>query len=256
MNKVFISFVGLLFLYFAPIASADEHKDVAVNECVNCHKDINDGSIVQREYNDWKGGKHAKAGVSCNDCHGGFPDMKDKKYAHGGVRSASDNQSKIHFQHIPGTCGRCHRAEEEAFIGSRHFRLLSTSGKGPNCVTCHTSKAGSILRSENVRERCVECHSVGSGFQAENALWVPAKAQEVLTDFEKASLVLGWLNDYEKLLERQNGSTAVKKEVAALKDRFQAIRIGWHKFQINNTGNELTTLLEDVKKLRSSIVKK
>ncbi len=256
MNKVFIPVVGLLFLLFAPLASAGEKKGAEVNQCVNCHKNINDGSIVQREYHDWENGKHAKSGVFCNDCHGGFPDMTDKKYAHGGVRPAIDNQSKIHFQHIPATCGRCHRPEEEAFIGSRHFRLLSTSGKGPNCVTCHTSKEGSILRSENVRERCVECHSKGSGFKAEKALWVPAKAQEVLTQFEKASLSLGWLEDYEKLLEKQHASKELKKEVAALKDRFQGIRISWHKFQINHTADELDTLIEDVEKLRKNIVKK
>ena len=224
------------------------------NQCVECHKTINDGSINQREYNDWvKGTHHSKKGVTCDKCHGGYYDMKDKEIAHRGILPANNPESKVHFQKVPSTCGHCHRAEEDAFISSKHFKKLSTSGKGPNCVTCHTPKRGNILTSEEVRNLCVECHNASSSYTANKLTSIPADAQDTLTLFEKTLIKTEWLEDYLKLAKKTKNVSKQEKEFEQFKKEVKASRVSWHKFKIYDTQVKLRELLEEADRIKESI---
>lgn len=126
--------------------------------CVECHRGVKTGVVEAHNFGDWKRSAHARAGVSCEACHGGDAAAKDKASAHKGVLRSSDPASAIYFTRIPGTCGACHSAELAAFRQSAHFKELESSGKGPNCVTCHGSMANVVLGPRELEHTCMLCH--------------------------------------------------------------------------------------------------
>ncbi|MHC4993251.1 MAG: hypothetical protein ACYTGC_19965, partial [Planctomycetota bacterium] len=89
---------------------------------------------------------------TCNDCHG----VHD-------IRHAEDERSRIHRNHVPETCGRCHEGSREVYADSVHGRLLAAgSPDAPVCTTCHSSHeiihpsaAAFKLQSD---EKCGQCH--------------------------------------------------------------------------------------------------
>lgn len=126
--------------------------------CVECHRDMKDRPVATHNFADWRRSAHARAGVACESCHGGDASARDKAAAHSGVLPASDPQSRVYFTRVPRTCGACHDAEFKAFRRSAHFKELESSGKGPNCVTCHGSMANVVLGPRELGHTCALCH--------------------------------------------------------------------------------------------------
>src|ERR1019366_2504565 len=113
---------------------------------------------LEHDFADWSQSVHAKAGISCEACHGGNPLAKDAAEAHKGLKPSTDPMSPVYFTHIPATCGTCHAAEFKAFQKSAHFKELESSGRGPNCVSCHGSMANRILAPRDLELTCNLCH--------------------------------------------------------------------------------------------------
>lgn len=150
-----IGFIGLAAaLLLATGATAAPEK----GSCVDCHQGLAAGAVASHNFADWRKSAHAKAGVNCEACHGGDASAKDKAAAHAGILRASDPKSRIYFTAIPQTCGSCHDAEFKAFQKSAHFKELESSGKGPNCVTCHGSMANVVLGPRELETTCALCH--------------------------------------------------------------------------------------------------
>ncbi|MBF0274445.1 MAG: ammonia-forming cytochrome c nitrite reductase subunit c552 [Nitrospinae bacterium] len=252
MKKIVLPLLFAAFCLFATF-SAQSTEAKEKNQCVECHQSINDGSIVQKEYNDYKKSNHAQKGVTCDKCHGGYADQKDKEIAHRGVRPANDRESLVHFQKIPSTCGKCHRAEEDAFISSKHFKKLSTSGKGPNCVTCHTPKKARILTSEVVRFLCRECHNKDSSYTSNKLTSIPADAQNTLTLFEKTTLNADWLGEYLSLATKTKDVSSQQKQYQDLKRKVKRAKVDWHHFKIYDTQVTLRELLHEAEDIKESI---
>lgn len=126
--------------------------------CVDCHARLKGSAAASHNFGDWKKSAHARAGVSCEACHGGDAAAKDTAAAHKGTLRASDPASRIYFTRIPETCGACHDAELKAFRQSAHYKELETTGKGPNCVTCHGSMANVVLGPRELEHTCALCH--------------------------------------------------------------------------------------------------
>jgi len=145
--------LAVALLLAAGTAAAQEK-----GSCVDCHRGLGGGKGLAHDFADWEKSVHAKADVSCQSCHGGDASAKDKAGAHAGVKRASDPASGIYFTKIPETCGSCHEAELKAFQKSAHFKELQSSGKGPNCVTCHGSMANVVLAPKELERTCVLCH--------------------------------------------------------------------------------------------------
>lgn len=57
------------------------------------------------EFETWSGGTHAKAGISCADCHMPYMREKGKKYTSHWVTSP--------MKHVDASCRRCHQEEEK-----------------------------------------------------------------------------------------------------------------------------------------------
>ena len=105
------------------------------------------GVILEHE------GKHAAV---CTDCHG----------VHG-IQRGSDTKSRMFWQNIPGTCGKCHTNEVAAFSASVHGKAVSAGMRdAPVCTDCHgehniagTKSAKSSVAPAHIPETCGQCHS-------------------------------------------------------------------------------------------------
>jgi len=96
-----------------------------------------------------------KVSATCIDCHDGHE-----------ILPASDSTSTVARQHIPTTCGKCHRDVVEQYNASDHGKALAAGVKGaPVCIGCHTEHSiQSITNAASPVSRihedavCLRCH--------------------------------------------------------------------------------------------------
>lgn len=193
----------------------------AQSSCVACHESASGVAYLEHDFADWKASPHAKAGISCESCHGGDPAKKDKREAHQAVLPSGDPKSRVYFTSVPRLCGTCHAAEEDAFRKSRHARELALTGRGPNCVTCHGSMANHVLAPRELELTCTLCHRK------------PTRAYATLLSLGTASRALQKL-DLEVARAAKLGVDAAQQESAQAKARsvYQGALIDWHTFRM------------------------
>ncbi len=139
--------------------------------CIGCHSSDTMKQPYRMVVEDWKASWHAQNRISCHDCHGGDP--KDATMSMSpqrgfvGVPKAGE---------VPEFCGKCHIAILKNYLESGHGKALKSTGKGPNCVTCHGShkigKAGIDIINE---QTCTKCHSYDRARGMKQALFVVEK---------------------------------------------------------------------------------
>ena len=159
-----VAFSVALMLRLMPFASGAEKaaelpRIVTKSGCVACHAKAESGGVVFQAYIQWASSPHAAKSIACEACHGGDASTDDKAKAHAGMLPASDPQSPINPKNVPAMCGQCHETEYRHYTESKHYHQLKDNGRGANCVTCHGSKAGSILTAETVARTCETCHN-------------------------------------------------------------------------------------------------
>jgi uncharacterized membrane protein YfcA len=95
------------------------------------------------------------AGLACEECHGAGPRL-----------APTQSASPVNPRNIPATCGRCHKAELEAYQSSSHARgVAAGNGLSPTCVSCHGSHVILAARAATaptsvarVSTTCARCH--------------------------------------------------------------------------------------------------
>ncbi|MBI4051977.1 MAG: hypothetical protein HY400_05685 [Elusimicrobia bacterium] len=147
---------GILFLVLSCSLLRGETQQE--NSCVACHRGVGGVSYLEHNFSDWEKSVHARAGIRCETCHGGNPSEGEKRAAHKGMMPSTNSKSLVYYTRIPATCGTCHQAEFKAFKRSAHYRDLQSSGRGPNCVTCHGSMANHVLAPRELEMTCTVCH--------------------------------------------------------------------------------------------------
>lgn len=100
--------------------------------CLECHRSLGQ--------NQWHASEHARAGVSCNDCH------------------------KVHAASRPETlCATCHEAENAQFrLPSRHPLQEGRM----TCVSCHDPHAAGeaqLKTKQRANDTCYRCHQDKEG---------------------------------------------------------------------------------------------
>ena len=145
------------------------------NSCVDCHTALGDPN--DKPVEGMKTDIHAKAGLSCADCHGGDPTDPDTT----SMDEAKGFVGKPAPAAIPGFCGRCHGDENvmrrynpklptdqlTEYRTSVHGRRLAAGDTNvATCVSCHgvhgilpASDASSPVHPANVSTTCGRCHS-------------------------------------------------------------------------------------------------
>jgi hypothetical protein len=157
----------------------------AETSCVICHSDP---AAFEPEELDMVGavakGVHAKAGLSCQDCHGGNPDpalADDEESAMDEGHTQNPFLGAPRRETIPDLCGRCHadatymkgfrpdlRVDQlQEYRTSRHGELLAQGDpRVATCVDCHgahgilaPSAPESPVYPTQVAKTCAHCHA-------------------------------------------------------------------------------------------------
>jgi hypothetical protein len=73
---------------------------------------------------------------------------------------------------VPSFCGKCHQAVSANYMQSAHARaLMSESGAGPNCVTCHTAHRQQKVKLDLINEKtCGQCHDYDRAAKLKEAM--------------------------------------------------------------------------------------
>ena len=241
LDRVILCALILCVAFVLPLQSnaADEGK--AGNSCVRCHSRLPGSSFVGAKSHSWSGSIHQKRGVTCDKCHGGNPLVAEQKDAHEGVLGSSDPKSAVYYRNIPSTCGKCHGAEFYKFTQSRHYKILESAGKGPECVTCHGSMVTSILTPDTVAAVCVQCHNERMG----TFPYVPQKAKAVLLLLTENSALL----DAEVKLYHPVEGTEHARALRDARSSLHSARLDWHKFDLDTIIADLQDTYDSLKKL-------
>ncbi len=219
--------------------AADEKK--TGNSCVDCHFKLPVSSFVGARSHSFTGSIHEKRGVTCDKCHGGNPRAPEQKEAHTGVLGSGNPGSPVYFKNIPSTCGKCHGAEFYKFTQSRHYKMLESTGKGPECVTCHGSMVTSVLTPDTIAAVCEQCHNERMGIFP----YVPQKAKAVLLLLRESKALL----DADEKLYHSAPGTAKARHILDARSTLHSATLDWHKFDLDTitghlqkTYNSLETL--------------
>lgn len=92
----------------------------------------------------------------CTDCHGSHD-----------LHRSTNPQSKLYWQNIPATCGKCHENVEQTYARSVHGKAVAQGIRdAPVCTDCHgehtitaVKLAASRVSPANIPETCGQCHA-------------------------------------------------------------------------------------------------
>jgi len=149
--------------------------------CIECHAKNDPGRV-----HDWEGSLHARANVTCIDCHEALRTDADARDCPGTVKYPN---LKISPVVTPTDCQGCHTLEAEEFLRSKHARtweiineeiqdpwargMANEIERSTGCYVCHGSDVSSgeltaanwpnagcgRLNPDGSRGTCVICHT-------------------------------------------------------------------------------------------------
>jgi mono/diheme cytochrome c family protein len=120
------------------------------DNCVACHKKLDEKIL-----NLYSQSAHAKAGKSCNSCHGGDASATAKEDAH-----SLNFTGKPKSDQAVRMCGTCHRSEAVQYRASHHFPTQKNVSR-VDCVECHGAHTvGAPARGFSVAYFCSGCHGL------------------------------------------------------------------------------------------------
>jgi len=237
-----IPLLGILAALSAfPRAAAAAEPAAPAESCIECHKDEKfrvQNKKIYDYYQEWKGSAHDLAGLSCTACHNGDPTKAGKEAAHAGIVPQSDPASPFHYKNIPKTCGGCHQPVLARFAKSRHFAQLESTGRGPNCITCHGALNSKVYSTTIVERACSNCHNA----KTKNHPEVIAQAQEILGRLNHANGYRKGLKFYYKSIKKPEAMVKVDK---AYTDTINF----WHEFDFKKLKPRSQDLLTELKSL-------
>lgn len=231
---------GALMFSGVAVGAKKEKKE---NSCVQCHSRLPTSNFLGVKSHSWAGSVHQKNEVTCDQCHGGNPAAAKEKEAHAGVLGSRDPQSRVYYKNIPTTCGKCHDAEFSKFSESQHYRMLETSGQGPECVTCHGSMVISILTPDNIIPVCERCHNDGMAIQP----YIPQKAKAVLLLLQESKALL---DANEKLYHPAEGSVEAR-HMRDARTSLHSAKMEWHKFDLDKITGHLQEMYNSLETIRN-----
>jgi hypothetical protein len=206
---------------WGPVAAQE-----TTDSCVDCHSEP--GFLVTNKklydyYRQWDESIHKQEGVTCDECHGGRPDARDKDAAHAGGVGAADPTSGIYFLNVADTCGQCHDDILEGFRTSNHFEHMEKKDdkQGPTCVTCHGSINVEVLNVNSVEAACARCHNQ----KTDNHPEIPGEARKVLNRF----LSIHRFYRYIAVHARPEEARAFLGEFDT---RLERLSVTWHSFDL------------------------
>ena len=199
----------------------------AQNPCVTCHQGLPEPSAAAHSFAEWRASAHGSV-VTCDQCHDGDTTATERQAAHRGIYPSQDYRSKVYGTRIPATCGSCHQQELGFFTESRHYAQLTTTRRGPSCVTCHGSMAIRVLSADELGATCSDCHNPERGAPLE----APAEARRLLLLLQQADSTLpATQGRLEQAPDARRRETAARY-LSQARDAVQRARQAWHAFDL------------------------
>ena len=130
------------------------------------------------------------AAAVCTDCHGSHD-----------LHRATNPASKLYWQRLPETCGRCHENIRQTYLRSIHGQAMTTGKRdAPVCTDCHgehsiaaVTLAASKVSPAHIPETCGQCHA----------------AERIITKYQlPAHVVETYLQSYHGLAVQLGSVTA------------------------------------------------
>lgn len=226
------SFIFLgIFIFFA--ANSATAAAAVKNSCVACHFKLPQGSFIGAKAHGWKGSVHEMHGVTCDKCHGGDPSASTEAEAHKGVLGSSNPESRVYYKNVPETCGQCHGAELFEFRKSLHYRNLESTGKGPECVTCHGSMIVTVLTPGDIAAVCERCHN-RTGL-AHATPYIPQYAKAVLLSLREGMA----LANADEMLYRPAKDSVEASILTGARIALHSAMLDWHRFDLKTITGHL-----------------
>lgn len=209
----------------------------AANSCVECHKDpifrLHNHKLYTY-YQDWLTSPHKRAGLTCDQCHGGDPNSDDPATAHEGVLGPSDPRSQVFYSNQSETCGSCHSEISKQFTKSKHYAAVKQRLAAPNCTTCHRAMNKKPYYHTIVAHTCNTCHS------QEVHPTVGDLAEEIL---RRLNIVRGYLGWSQLYYSSQGWPDDSKQRLEALDAQYHSIMANGHSFDILSSDRDSAELL-------------
>ena len=220
--------IAVPLMTVALLATQAAQRPAGVNACVTCHEKLPATTAAGHSVQDWRTSPHGRAGATCDKCHGGDPAAADREAAHRDVYSSRESRSKVYYTRIPATCGACHQQELGFFTESRHYQRLVTSGRGPNCVTCHGSMAVQVLSPPDLETTCSACHNPEQ--RAPSA--APVSARYLLVLLREVEFGIGVSEQLAARTREGAPREAATRHLRQARETMQRARQGWHAFDL------------------------
>lgn len=221
-------FIALTLAALQPQATGAGRAGIAANTCVTCHERLPASTAAGHSFVDWRQSPHGRVGATCDKCHGGDPTRADQPGAHRGVFSSRESQSTVYYTRIPATCGSCHSREFGFFNKSRHYTQLVTTGRGPNCVTCHGSMATRVLAPREMEATCSACHNP----ERRQPSTAPIAARYLLVLLQQVDFGIGVTDRLAGRSDRA-AQQAAGRYLQQARESMQLARQAWHSFDLN-----------------------
>jgi Cytochrome c554 and c-prime len=210
-----------IVLPVAMMARSQIPKAASDNRCAACHIRIVWTQSTITHADEWVTSKHALRGVGCEKCHGGDAKTSDETVAHRGVKNRADPSSLVYSTALPGTCGRCHRAELNEFARSAHQPLLlKGEAAAPTCTSCHSSMAADVPSPAAFEMQCLHCHGGESPDRAHEARRELEELTRLRTILKRARFAIAALADSDRraslTTQWTNTDVSLRGVVAAL----------------------------------------
>jgi len=135
--------------------------------CAKCHGNVQEmekfnlrqHAVVVTYENSVHGIAHSNGVINaavCTDCHGSH-----------NLHRSTNPQSKLYWQNIPSTCGKCHENVLQTYSRSVHGTAVAQGIRdAPVCTDCHgehtiaaVKLAASRVSPANIPETCGQCHA-------------------------------------------------------------------------------------------------
>ena len=218
----------------------------AENGCIGCHQQSDffaQYPKLYKYYQQYQVSPHQKAGVTCDNCHGGNASASSANSAHVGVLPMNDKRSALHYQKQPGTCGQCHSDKREQFVQSKHYAALMDQRAAPTCSTCHPAMSRRPELRSIVLNACRNCHGEGN---SEGLPLIADQAESVFSQLNIAGGLLGWTRIHYESHDWPEGS---RKLVQELESTHGEILNLVHQFDLQQTEGAVIDLLGKLREI-------
>jgi hypothetical protein len=271
-----VTYFAIIVFFFLIAPAVATNIEALNNSCINCHKSISPFSDEQKSFNkirlnhterniscslechedlirkkasdnfqQWSDSGHSSYFVTCDECHGGNPDINTEVGAHSEMKNITDPQSPIYFKNIPETCGKCHIQELEHFKNTMHYQRLRAESRAPSCVTCHQPHSFKVLKASELTPLCSVCHNAKDQIAAAN---VPKDATLAL---EKANELQDEISTVRNSISeaKANGKDVVSaqndldKAMSVMKD----VPLLWHSFNLKDFDKQIQVGIDSAK---------